>query len=123
MSLGPEVLDCIHQLFRLVHKGLAEVYGPCQVRIHFGDHFGELRDGLDVLVPRLLIHHGNIVGVFDEPRGLNYLKGIGGRGQDDGDEWIRMEGDRDGELLKLGGTSFRRGRGRRGRRDGRDGAR
>ena len=107
----------------LVNEGLAEAHGPGQVSVHFGDQFRELRDGFDVFVPGLRIHLGNIVGVFDEPRGLNYLEGIGGRRQDDGDERIRMQRDRDGELLKIGGASFCRGRGRRGRRDRRDCAR
>ena len=109
LSLGPEGLDGVHQFFGLVNEGLAEVHGPGQVRIHFGDQFWKLRDRFDVFVPGLRIHVGNIVGVFDEPRGLNYLEGIGRRGQHDGNEWIRMQRDRDGELLKIGGASFCRG--------------
>jgi hypothetical protein len=100
----------------LVNESLAQIHGPSQVLIHFSNQFRKLRDGLDVFVPGLRIHLGNIIGVSDEARGLNDLERVCGCGQDDGDERIRMQRDRHGELLKIGGASLCRGRGRRGRR-------
>jgi hypothetical protein len=106
LSLGSEVLDGVHHFFRLINESLAEIQGPSQVLVHFGDQLRELRDGLDVLVPGLLIHFWNIVGVSDESRGLNYFDRIGGRRQDDGDERIWMEGDGLGQFLEFGGAPF-----------------
>jgi len=101
LGLGPELLDRIHQLFRLFHKSLAKGHGPSQVRIHFGDQFWKFRNRLDVLVPWLRVHLWYIVGVFDKPRGLNYFERVSGGRQHDGNQWIGMQRDGYSELLKF----------------------
>jgi hypothetical protein len=101
LRLASEILDGVHQLFGLINECLAEVNRPCQVLVHFSDQFRELRDRLDVIVPGLLIHLGDIVRVSDEARSLNHLQRISGGRQDDGDKRIRVEGDWFGQFLEL----------------------
>jgi hypothetical protein len=76
LSLGPEILDGIHHLFRLINESLAEVNRPGQVRVHFGDQFRELGNPLHIFVPWLVGYFGNIVSVPDEPRSLHDFERI-----------------------------------------------
>jgi hypothetical protein len=37
LSFAAEFLDCIHQLLGLVNESLAQLNGPGQILVHFGD--------------------------------------------------------------------------------------
>ena len=116
IRFGAQHLDRIHQLFLLIEEGLAQVHRPREVIVHFLDQFRELRHGLHVFVPRLLVQLRNIIGVLDEPCRLHNLQGIHRRRQDDGDQRVGMQGNGRGELFQLRGAELGRcGRGRHGR--------
>jgi hypothetical protein len=114
LSLGPQVLDCIHQLLLLINERLAQFYGPGQVRIHLGDQLRELCNCLYVLVPGLRVDFWYIVRVFHKSGCLHDLERVSGGRQDDRDELVGVQGDGHHELFQFGGALL--GRGGRGRR-------
>jgi hypothetical protein len=107
LSLAPQVLDCIHQLFALVNERHAQLNRPWQVLVHLGNHLREFRDRFDVLVPRLLVHPGNIVGVSDESGSLNYFERVGRCRKHNSNERIGMQRDRLGQFLEFRRALFR----------------
>jgi hypothetical protein len=76
LSHRPQVLNRIHQLFGLIYESFPKGNGPREIRIHFGDHLREPGDGFYIVVPRLGIQFGNVVGVLYEARGLHDFKWI-----------------------------------------------
>jgi hypothetical protein len=108
-----EGLDRVHQFFGLVEERVAEVNGPGKVVAHFLDELGKLSDGLDIFVPGLVVHFGDVIGVFYKARCLDNLNGVNGRRQNNGDEGVRMQCNGHGKFLEVAGAEswcFRRRR-------------
>jgi len=63
----------------------------------------------------LVVEFGQVVGVLDEPGGLDNFERIDGGGQDGGDEWVWIEGDGCEEFFEVRLAELR-WRGWRGRR-------
>ena len=101
VRLGPERLNGIHQFLGLVQEGLAQTHRPSQICVHLGDQLGELGHGLDVFIPGLVVHHGNVIGVLHEARRLHNFQRINRRRQDDGNQIVRMQRNRHGQLLQF----------------------
>jgi hypothetical protein len=101
LGFGPQRLNCIHYILRLVDKGLAQLSCPIQVCIHLGNHLGELGDLLHIVIPRLVIHLGNVIRVLYKSRRLNDFQGISRRREDNCDQRIRVQCYGLDELLKL----------------------
>jgi len=114
VRLAAQLLDFVHQLFRLSEEGVSQLNRPSQVSIHLGYEVRELRYRLDVVIPRLVVDFSDIVRVPHESRRLHYFQGIDRGRQQDGNQGIRMERDWQGELLQVSRAEFCRGRRGRG---------
>jgi hypothetical protein len=115
LSFLTKRLDGIHEFEGLLDKGLAELSAPCQIITHFLNHLRESRDSFYIVVPRLSIQRREVVGIGDEARSLNNFDRVSGCGQEHGQKWIRVQGDRSDELFQV---SRAKCRGRRWRRGG-----
>jgi hypothetical protein len=76
LGLRPEVLNGIHQVHGLFEKCLAQIHRPIDVPVHFRDHLRKLGHGFNLLVPRLLVHLGNVVGILYKPGRLHDLQRV-----------------------------------------------
>ena len=83
---------------------------------------GKLGHLLDFVVPGLLVHFGNVVGVFDKARRLHDFHGIDRGGKNDGDERVRIQRDGRRQLLQFGAAALGGGRRRSCGRGGDSGA-
>jgi len=113
ICLSAEGLYRVHHILGLVNESIAQLHRPRNVRVHFGNLVRELRQFLHVIVPRLVIHFGNIVGIFNKPRGLNNFQRIRGCGQNDRDERVGVKRDWFDKFLQFSSALLGRRRRRR----------
>jgi hypothetical protein len=85
-GLRAQGLDRIHQVQVLFLESLAQRDGPGQVLIQLLQHRRELGQGLDVLVPGLLVELRDIVRILHKPSRLDYFQGVRGGGEDHRDQ-------------------------------------
>ena len=111
-----EDLHGLEDVLRLVVVGGAEGGGPGEVLVHEGEDLGEGGEALDAGIPGLGVGaDGEVEGVGGElgaapAVGVGDLRGVGGGGEDLGDEGVGIEGDGSDELLELlGGEALRGG--------------
>jgi len=102
LGFAPHGLDGGHHRFLVIGEGLAEIAGPIEVVVHFGDDIGKMAQRLNVLVPGLGVHFRDIIGVLDKPRSLDYLQGISRGRQKRGQERIRIKSDWRNQLFEIG---------------------
>jgi hypothetical protein len=106
LRLCPQSLDRVHQFLGLIQKRLTQFRRPVQVGVHFGDQGWELGDCFDVLIPGLVVHFGNVIGVLHKSCRLHDLQRIHRRRQDDADQRVGMKRDGHRELFQFIGAKL-----------------
>src|SRR5262249_35194548 len=108
LRFGAHGLDSVHGFLRLVYERVTQVTGPAQVFVHLSNDIRESSDGLDVIIPGLGIELGDIVGVLYESCCLDNFQRIGGRWQQTGNQWVRVECNWGHQFLEVSRAPSRR---------------
>ena len=107
LRLEPQGLDRVHDVFRLIVVGVAQLRFPARVLREILEDSGKLREAFDSRVPshvvhgtRALIHGHRNVGDRPGLRRVNLIR-VGRRSQYLSDQRVRIEGDRGHQLVQL----------------------
>jgi hypothetical protein len=107
LRLETQGLDGVHDVFRLVVIGVAQLRLPARVLREILEHGGKLTEAFNSRVPSHVVHGGRALihghrNVGDRPRlRRGNLVRISGRRQYLSDQRVRIEGDRGYQLIQL----------------------